>query len=385
MVSSSIPFPRGLTVPASTPAVTQPVAAEKVKPYPWIVHPTVDFFLVYGGALWLLFGLQYYFFGWAEVNPNGEYGCVARWMILASCFGQHLFADSHTVATYVRIYATPESRKRFHLYAYYMPFISFSLLALCLTNPAAAGTCVYIHIMWVYQHYVGQCFGISLIYCYKRGYFLNPLERETFRWAMHSLSFFVISRMLCVSEHSPRDYWGVILPFWGWPLWIHQASTYFLGIMTVMLVATIVRKYHRDKQLIPLPAICLVLTVAGIGATAGYANIMVWAFAPPLFHGSQYLAVSLGYYLKDKGLDHGLKPSKIMQEMVSLLGLKYWAIVIVSGCFIYIVVPHFFEHFGLQFTVVSSIIQACINFHHFVSDAAIWRLRDAKCREVLLA
>jgi hypothetical protein len=35
--------------------------------------------------------------------------------------------------------------------------------------------------------------------------------------------------------------------------------------------------------------------------------------------------------------------------------------------------------------IVATIIQACVNFHHFVTDAAVWRLRDPVSRKVLIA
>jgi hypothetical protein len=48
-------------------------------------------------------------------------------------------------------------------------------------------------------------------------------------------------------------------------------------------------------------------------------------------------------------------------------------------------VPHFLETFGIKFVIAATCIQACLNFHHFVTDAAIWRLRDPKARKILLA
>jgi hypothetical protein len=75
----------------------------------------------------------------------------------------------------------------------------------------------------------------------------------------------------------------------------------------------------------------------------------------------------------------------VFRNWFSPRSLKYWAYVIVGGMFIYVFVPHFMMYFGLTFGLVATVIQACINFHHFVSDAAIWRLRDNRCREVLLA
>ncbi len=360
----------------------------KNAPYPWIVNPWFDTLFVFGGALWLLFGVHYWVFGWSHSEPAiGVTGAVAvsTFLVIFGTMGQHLFADTHTVATYMRIYATPESRKTFRLYAYYLPWLSLTLFALALSFKEAAGMVVYIHLMWVFQHYVGQCYGIGLIYCYKRGYHMNKFERETFRWFMHSLSYFVIIRILTHREYSPYVYYGVECPFWGLPMWMYElGKVLFLG-MGVLFISNILRKYHREGQLIPIPTLGLVITVIGIGLSVGYASSMLWIYGPNFFHGSQYLAVSLGFYLKEKGIPEGMLPKEVFKEWFRPRAIKYWAYVIVAGMFIYVFVPHFMMYFGLSFVVVATCIQACINFHHFVSDAAIWRLRDKKCRDILIA
>ncbi len=365
-------------------------AQEKVLGNRWIVNPVFDSLFVFGGALWAIFALQIFWFHWDTIDPAlpGAAGTTAWVLLFMSTFGSYLFADSHTIATYMRIYATPENRERFKLYAYYLPWCSVLLFGLCLLYPKAAGFCVYLHLMWVFQHYVGQTFGISLIYCYKRGYFFKPWERETYRWFMHSFSAFVISRILCFRELSPDDLYGVKLPFYGLPYQLFSCCKIALIVMTLAFVTVVVRKYILEKKLIPLPTLCLICTILGIGLSTGAANSIVWVYGPPFFHGSQYLAVSLGFYLKEKGMEEGRMSDvgrNLMKEFTSGTALKYWAIVIMAGIFVYVGIPNILQNYGFGFVYVATIIQACVNFHHFVTDGAIWRLRDQKCREILLA
>ncbi len=373
---------------AASPAPAK--AQEKVLGNRWIVNPTFDSLFVFGGALWAIFALQIFWFHWDTIDPAlpGAAGTTAWVLLFMSTFGSYLFADSHTIATYMRIYATPENRERFKLYAYYLPWCSVLLFGLCLLYPKAAGFCVYLHLMWVFQHYVGQTFGISLIYCYKRGYFFKPWERETYRWFMHSFSAFVISRILCFRELSPDDLYGVKLPFYALPYQLFSFCKIALIVMTLAFVTVVVRKYILEKKLIPLPTLCLICTILGIGLSTGAANSIVWVYGPPFFHGSQYLAVSLGFYLKEKGMDEGRMSEvgrNLMKEFRGSAALKYWAIVIMAGIFVYVGIPSILQNYGFGFVYVATIIQACINFHHFVTDGAIWRLRDQKCREILLA
>ena len=262
------------TFPLDGHSQSHPSELEKLGPSRWVVNPIFDSFFVFGGAMWILFAIQVFFFHYVAPDPRapGVAGHVAFFLLLASTLGAYLFSDAHTIATYMRIYSTAENRNRFKLYAYYLPWCSLLLFALCLNYPQAAGFCVYLHLMWVYQHYVGQTFGISLIYCYKRQYYFKTWERETYRWFMHSISAAVITRILCDREFSPFDYYGVKLPFFNVP-WIFFAfaKTWFI-FMAIAFVAIVVRKYIVEKKLIPLPTLAMIFTVMGIGWAAGYAS-----------------------------------------------------------------------------------------------------------------
>jgi hypothetical protein len=369
---------------------SRPKEAEMLGPNRWVVNPVIDVLFVSGGLLWALFAIQIFFFHYIspDVKAPGMAGHVAFFLLVASTLGAYLFSDAHTIATYMRIYATAENRKRFALYAYVLPWGSLLLFSLCLMYPEAAGFCVYLHLMWVYQHYVGQSFGISLIYCYKRKYFFKPWERETYRWFMHSMSAAVITRILCDPDFSPHDYFGVKLPFYHVPFIFHSLAKSWFLFMAAAFIAIVIFKYIKERQLIPVPTLSIILTVLGIGVAGGFANSIVWVFGPAFFHGSQYLAVSLGFYLKEKGLEEGKMAEvghHLLRAFFSKPALRYWGIVVSAGLVIYVAIPHFLQAYGYSFVVVATVIQACVNFHHFVTDGAVWRLRDKKCRDILLA
>ncbi len=377
----------------SDSAPLQPRAvATSTTPYAWVVSPLFDYLFVVGGFFWILFLLQVYWFHWDTLDPKapGLAGTASYGLLLAQTLGTYIFADAHTVSTYMRIYSTAENRERFKLYAYYLPWMSLLLFSLCLLYPRAAGFCVYLHLMWVFQHYVGQTFGISLIYCYKRGYVLKNWERETYRWFMHSFSAFVISRILCYRDHSPDDLWGVKLPFYALPEILAQVCTVIFAAMSCAFIFVLLRKAILEKQYFPLPSLCLVFTVLGIGLSTGMAHAILWVYGPPFFHGSQYLAVSVSFFLKEQALKisrerMGEVSRHILRECFSREGRFYWGMVISAGFLIYVCIPKVLENYGFDFVATATIIQACINFHHFTADGAIWRLRDKTCREVLLA
>ena len=98
--------------------------------------------------------------------------------------------------------------------------------------------------------------------------------------------------------------------------------------------------------------------------------------------------MSLGFYLKEKGLTEGRISEvgqHLLKEFVSPAGLRYWAMVIMAGIALYVGIPHVLTAYGFEFVIVATVIQACVNFHHFVTDAAVWRLRDPVSRKILIA
>lgn len=374
-------------------ALPQGQAEDPDKPYPWIISPVVDFIFVYGGAFWLLFVLHVVCFGWNaadlenlrfHANPLLDQG-VAQWFVLMTMATPILISNTHTWATYMRIYGSSEDRERFKFYGRYLIYMPLVLFTTALLYPPLQGMVIYLHMGWVFQHYSSQTYGVALIYCYKRQYFMNGKEKKIFKLTLDAISAFVITRLLCIREEMPYDMWGVPLPFAGLPRQIHYAAVAFLVVMAVLLTITILRKYFRDKQMIPAPCLTMVLGVALLGTIPGYGGLIAWMWAPPFLHGAQYCLISLAYYLKERGLPEGMNSSQIASAILTRPAVKWLLWALIGGNFIYIVIPHIMSDFGWSFMAIVSVVQACVNFHHFLTDAAIWKLRDDKTRRLLIA
>jgi hypothetical protein len=372
------------SLPLSEIRLNAPVQ-EKTKPYPWIVNPIFDVLFVFGGLVWVILIAQVLVFGWNVPELTHQHPEMVKALLVSNLIGQYMFADAHTAATYMRVYDTKESRKQFWFYGNVLPFGSLILFVLALIYPVVAGAVVYIHLMWVYQHYTAQSFGISLIYCYKRGFIMSHLEKEVFRWLNFFLAAFVIARVLTSREFSPSNYYGVDLPFWGLPPVITHITGATLVALCFLFVMLLIRKAIVEGSFIPFPAVAMTASVGAIGLSTGYANAIFWTYGPQYFHGSQYLAVSLGYHLKEKNLPLGMTGSQIMSMLLTKDAFRWMSITVLAGIFIYVGVPSTFQQLGYSFVAVATVLQACINFHHFLTDAAIWRLRDPNCKKVLVA
>jgi len=333
-----------------------------------------------------MIGLNVFFLGWTVPLDAMAGQPISRGLLLTALLGQHLFADSHTAATYLRIFPIEETRQKFQFFTKYLPVALLPLFFYGIVAPGGAGDLVYLYLITVFWHYSAQSFGISLIYCYKRGYMLKPKEREIYRWFIYTMIIFIFVRMLTFKEHSPAQFYGVKLPFWGpLPVELYNVALAAFVIMSAAFAWVVCFKAVTERKLPPLPSILIIATVALIGFSEGTLNALCWMYGPPFFHGSQYIAVSLAYYLKERGLPEGSPASAVAKLFWKPSTFQYMGVIILSGVFIYVGIPHFFNQLGYDFGMVAGCCLAVFNFHHFATDAAIWRLRDPKCRKLLLA
>ncbi len=359
-------------------------APAKVQPYRWIVGPVFDWLFVCGGGVLLLVVFNIAFLGWTVPITTND---TASLVLLTCLFlSQHLFADSHNTATYLRLWGSSIDRERFEFHRTWLVYITLALFAAGLIWPVVVSYLVFAYLLTVFWHYAAQAFGMALIYCYKRGYRLSVIEKRIFKGFILCMSGMVILRMLSLAEYRPINFFGVPIP--GWPVlpeFLYHLSMAITAVLMVGFVGVIVRKLVIEGKMMPLPSIAIVATVALLGLSSASANSMLWFYVPGFFHGSQYIAVSLAYRLKEEGLGENVSNRQIAKVVTGPRGRKYLGLVIVLGGFFYIVIPYFFGQLGFSYAIVAGLTLACINFHHFITDAAIWRMRDQRCREILIA
>jgi hypothetical protein len=363
---------------------TLPKVQESQERSPWIIGPIIDLLFVAGGIPIILIAVTAMLTSWQLPEPFLSYEKQLSGVILGLVLvGQHLFANSHNIATFLRIWGSDEDRGRFRFYrtwlvALFLPFFVWGLY-----SPTATGTFVYLFLMAVFWHYAAQCYGVALIYCYKRDYILRPIEKQLMKFCMTSLSAFAILRILSFREYSPYEWYGVPMPFWGpLPSIFFQTAAVLFALSVMAFGIVIVVKFFRERKVFPLPSLMVLLTVVALGLTESSTNALLWFYVPPFFHGTQYLAISLSYALKER---EELQRITLGTFIRSPLVSRLFAITVIVGALLYVVIPQIFVRFGYDYATVAGLILAIVNFHHFLTDAAIWKLRDPRCRKILLA
>ncbi|CAN5190432.1 hypothetical protein BH10CYA1_BH10CYA1_64670 [soil metagenome] len=373
------PVPLKVVAPALIATATEQVSEpKKVVPYTWILNPAVDLFFCCGGLLWLMYLANLLFHSHLPI-ANGP-------LILLTIAGTHILSETHTAATLERLHESEPTRKALSSFGLIASVVCFLLAAASLVTPGLPAIFAKIYLIWIVQHFMAQSYGIALIYCYKRNYIMNLWEKRIFKFVIDATIAYGILKQFTFREWSVDKFIGQTLPFWGpLPEPIFAVADWTLKIAVVAFVAMIVRKFILERKVFPLPAALLTVTGIAIFTVPKSVTTSLWVYVPAFYHGSQYLVVSTSYFLKERGLPENVSSAQIGKLLFKPITFKYFATLFVIGIFIYGGLPGLLQEFGFDYRIAFATIFCVINFHHFLIDAAIWRLRDPRVRKLLIA
>lgn len=360
-------------------SVAKPEARPEAKVNPWIINPVLDLLFSCGGIVWLFFGLHYFVFG------AKSHELPVQSLVVMVILGTHFLSESHNMATLHRIFQK-EEKDRFSFFSGKLAAYAGTLAIIGIVFPPLVPIMTKIYLIWVSQHFTAQTYGLALLYCYKRNYFFNNFEKNIFSALMWCTTAFAIVRQFTYADWGGGNFLGQTIPFWGpLPESVFSFVSALLTGIAAMFAIVVLRKAAVEKKVFPLPALLMTVTGILIWICGKDLTGTLWLYVPAFYHGSQYLLVSAGYYLKEKGLVEGGSASAMSKSLFQPVGLKYFAALAMLAIFFYVGIPHMLEQMGFSFDLVFAAIFCSINFHHFLTDAAIWKLRDKRNREILLA
>jgi hypothetical protein len=308
--------------------------------------------------------------------------------IRPNLFGLVLFLDlwllgyQHVVATYTRLCFDRDSFLTHRFLILWLPLMVLAgSLALAIgIGPWALAT---LYFYWQWFHYTRQSWGISQAYRRKSGGLVTESER------LSKLAFY-------------------LLPLWGILHRSHQAPAAFLGM---------------ELKTLPVPE--LVVDLVGIAA---FAMLLWWVagrlaawwrgrlpVAHTLFVLSHFTIFCVGYVLTGS-IDHGwlvlnvwhnaqyvvfvwlfntnrfgggVDPKARFLSMISQPDRKtvYFATCFGLSTLLYLsialAVDGFESHFEAVFLPLALIVYQTINFHHYIVDGLIWKMRRKPIQETL--
>lgn len=359
--------------------------AKALGPYPWILNPVIDLLFVCGGAFWLCYlGLSLTHFGYGF-----DGNIPAQAFFALSVIGLHIFGDGHQPATLFRVYGSKVTRDAIGKPVAVIAFIA--LLAGLSTLYIHATTAFFIKLVlaWGFQHQLAQSYGIALVYCYKRKYFLNNVEKKIMKFMVDATMVYLIIRMFALKDFGTFKLLNLYdVPFYAFlPEWLCSASLVVLQASVVLFVGMVVRKYVKEKALMPVPALLVIMTLTALPLIAGtHFALLYYMFSQWFFHSSQYLVVTSAFYFKERGLPENVSFHQIGRMLFTKVGFLYFGIVFAVGFLLAFSLPSWMTQVGIADKALCFIsIWVFLNIQHFWTDAFIWKLRDPVINKLLVS
>jgi hypothetical protein len=375
------PEPAARAEEAATETNGQEPAQKKETPYPWILHPVIDILFCCGGALWLLlFAVLAGFHAGLDCGPAGVT------LLLINGLGQVFFADAHQPATLWRVYMSPRTRQTVGAFVTICGIATLGMGVFGLYHASFTAGLVVVTLAWSIQHLLAQAYGVSLIYCYKRGYMMSNNERQIFYYLFQTGLAFCLIRMFTYSGFASKDLYGLKTPFWGpLPEWVFYLALACFQVNVLLFVGMVARKYMREKRHFPLPALATTITALMIPMLNYWEPIAFVIFIQTFYHASQYIVVTTAYYLKEQGLPENVPLSRISSLLLKPVTLKYIGVITVLGLLMFVALPLSLAAVGFDRSVAYCILYCIFNIHHYITDAAIWRMKDPQVRRLLVS
>lgn len=340
-------------------------------PNKWIVNPWLDLLLCCGGLTWILFAAV------LVGNSAGQENTMSI-LVLISSIGTYLFSEPHNMATLVRVARSREHRRRFLVR--WLP-VPLTVFVLAVSSASALGVLVKIYLLWLVQHYIGQTYGLVLLYCYKNGYQLTPAHKLCIDWLLQCTVLYAVVRHFTMPEWGGGHFLGGPVPFIG-PL-----PEQFLSVVQLLLfalcacfAAMVLTRLVKRRRLFPLPGLLLLCTGVAVFLVSRPLAGVLWLFVPAFFHASQYVVLTMSMEYKNK-LSEGASKLSFVHAMRALvpyvLSLSGLSLVLFLG------IPALVSLAGVDFSLAALAMFLAINFHHFAVDQQIWKLRDQGLRKQL--
>lgn len=359
-------------MPAPSPAAQPPQAASQ-----WFVHPAVD--LLVGCGLWSapLMLLTTHL-------KDSNAGALAFAFYVITFFCNY----PHYMATIYRAYGTREDFNKYKYFTVHLTVVMLLTAAITHASHTLFGGGVNLvpyfvtfYLTWSPYHYMGQNFGLTMMFARRNGASPSPLVRNALR-----ASYVASYALLFIAIHSgdkgePNTFSLGIPRHVAEPVRYLALGTFFLVGIPAMLA--MVRQAGLRRM---TGAIALFLTQSTWFAVPAIYEMFLGQSPPAVYystgilafmHCAQYLWIT-GYYTK-RETEAGLRGDGRWRP------LAYYATLIVGGIALFVPGPWIVSRaFKYDLTESVLIFASLVNIHHFMLDGAIWKLRDGKVAALLL-
>ncbi len=333
----------------------------------WINSPALD--LIVGCGAWSLplLLLAYPFAG----------GGLPAWTSAFYALSL-VFNYPHYMATVYRAYHTKGDFHRYRIYTKTITAILLLALIAAHWSYRLVPLLFTLYVTWSPWHYMGQNFGLLMMFVRRNGVAVDAKDRNALRTA-----FVASYLMIFLSFHTNPSSDPYVLSL-GLPTLIDVFRLPLLSIFLVLGIyplARLLRKAGWRAMLAPivlytteflwfvLPTVVELISNVRVPQTRYSAGILA------VMHSAQYIWIT-SYFARQEaqaGRKTAWKPA------------AYFALLAVGGIALFVPVPWIASWaFGRDFTVSFFAVTALVNIHHFILDGAVWKLHEPRVASVLI-
>lgn len=286
-----------------------------------------------------------------------------------------LLGYHHVISTYTRLAFDTESLKEHkHLLLYLPPAVAISVTALALTVGAWSLATIYLY--WQWFHYTRQSEGIAKAYAGKsRGKDLGDA-------LLRRLAFYAVplAGILHVSARDPDVFLEMPLKTLPVPGGLLVAVDAIAAGLFALWLAQQFRAWRNGR--LAVAHFCYVLSHFAVFMVAyvvltninfGWLTVNVW-------HNAQYILFV--WLFNNCRFNGSIDPKRVFLSTISQNGRfpLYLGVCVVLSTAVYVLiarfgVPALSSQIGVSIAVAAIIIYQTINFHHYIVDSLIWKLR----------
>ena len=323
----------------------------------WLMGKGFDYSLIAGTALLALTG------GMVSTHwPSIFYTVMLLdlWLL-----GYH-----HVIATFTRLTFDLKSFKEYQLLVWLLPMlVAVGVVAAVWANGAWILATTYLY--WQWFHYMRQSYGIARVY-QRKGNAAIPFDE----WIMYSLP---VAGILYRSYQNPGTFLGLELKVIPVPYWLYQmALVISLGAILWWLVHQI-RAYRNGQGTLGYTLFMMThFMVFGVGYLL-IEDINYGWLAMNIWHNAQYILFVWMY--NNKRFKGGIDPNHRFFSMISQTKNQwlYYLVCLGISTVMYFAIVKFLSSIRITMSLSTFpmvlIIYQTINFHHYIVDGIIWKVR----------
>jgi hypothetical protein len=339
---------------------------------PWLFGPVQD--LLWGSGLAYLTIFLLLLVAGQQVRAVAPQWFIALLVVLLSM--------PHYGATLLRVYESPDDRRRYRSFALYTTLLFALLFLWGLSNVTVASLLFTLYLTWSPWHYTGQNYGIALMLLGRQGVHLPPAQKRLLHWSF-VLSFavtlfFVHGPSTTSIQIGPQvAFLSLGIPALAADVLIFCSSIAYL-LVTGRVVASLWVQGGRRSS----PALLLMLTQAvWFVLQTWVCNWIPYSDAMPLSR--QFVSYSYAWI----ALAHAVQYLWVSYFFVRRSGRtthvrSFYVKALMAGCAAWTVPALLFAPGALgrlpYDAGLAGLVAALVNLHHFVLDGAIWKLRDRR-------